>query len=64
MLASDLWLRQMTFRIRKSSFLMKESVSLKRFAPITRDLMEAVRDTAGKIGGWFDKFPGDGFIIY
>ena len=34
--------------IRKSSFLMKESISLKRFALITRDFMNAVRDTAGK----------------
>jgi class 3 adenylate cyclase len=50
--------------IRKSTFLMKESVSLKRFALITRDFMKAVRDTAGKNEGWFDKFTGDGFIIY
>jgi class 3 adenylate cyclase len=50
--------------IRKSTFLMKESVSLKRFALTTRDFMKAVRDTAGKNEGWFDKFTGDGFIIY
>jgi class 3 adenylate cyclase len=50
--------------IRKSTFLMKESISLKRFALITRDFMKAVRDTAGKNEGWFDKFTGDGFIIY
>jgi class 3 adenylate cyclase len=49
---------------RKSTFLMKESISLKRFAIITRDFMKAVRDTAGKNEGWFDKFTGDGFIIY
>ena len=41
--------------IRKSTFLMKESISLKRFARITRDFMKAVRDTAGKDEGWFDK---------
>ncbi len=50
--------------IRKSTFLMKESISLKRFALITRDFMKAVRDTAGKNEGWFDKDKGDGFIIY
>jgi hypothetical protein len=50
--------------IRKSTFLMKESISLKRFAQITRDFMKAVRDTASKNEGWFDKFTGDGFIIY
>ena len=41
--------------IRKSTFLMKESISLKRFALITLDFMKAVRDTAGKDEGWFDK---------
>jgi hypothetical protein len=50
--------------IRKSTFLMKESISSKRFAQITGDFMKAVRDTASKNGGWFDKFTGDGFIIY
>ncbi len=50
--------------IRKSTLLMKESISLKRFALITRDFMKAVRDTASKNEGWFDKFTGDGFIIY
>jgi class 3 adenylate cyclase len=50
--------------IRKSTFLMKESISSKRFAQITRDFMKAVRDTANKNEGWFDKFTGDGFIIY
>jgi class 3 adenylate cyclase len=50
--------------IRKSTFLMKESISLTRFAQITRDFMKAVRDTASKNEGWFDKFTGDGFIIY
>jgi class 3 adenylate cyclase len=50
--------------IRKSTFLMRESISLKRFALITRDFMKAVRATASKNEGWFDKFTGDGFIIY
>jgi class 3 adenylate cyclase len=50
--------------IRKSTFLMKESISSKRFVQITRDFMKAVRDTASKNEGWFDKFTGDGFIIY
>jgi hypothetical protein len=43
--------------IRKSTYLMKESISSKRFAHITRDFMKAVRDTASKNDG-------DGFIIY
>ena len=50
--------------IRKSTFLMKESISSKRFAIITRDFMKAVKDAASKNDGWFDKFTGDGFIIY
>jgi hypothetical protein len=37
--------------IRKSTILMKESISLQRFALITRDFMKAVRDTAGKNEG-------------
>jgi len=43
---------------------MKESISSKRFAIITRDFMKAVKDAASKNDGWFDKFTGDGFIIY
>jgi hypothetical protein len=50
--------------IRKSTYLMKESISSKRFAQITGNFMKAVRDTASKNEGWFDKFTGDGFIIY
>jgi class 3 adenylate cyclase len=50
--------------MRKSTFLMKESISSKRFALITRDFMKAVKDAASKNEGWFDKFTGDGFIIY
>jgi class 3 adenylate cyclase len=50
--------------IRKSTFLMKESISSQRFAIITRDFMKAVKDAASKNDGWFDKFTGDGFIIY
>jgi class 3 adenylate cyclase len=50
--------------IRKSTLLMKEAISSKRFAQITGDFMKAVRDAASKNEGWFDKFTGDGFIIY
>jgi class 3 adenylate cyclase len=50
--------------IRQSTFLMKESISLPRFAQITRDLMKAIKSTASSNEGWFDKFTGDGFIIY
>jgi class 3 adenylate cyclase len=50
--------------IRQSAFLMKESVSAKRFAQITRDFIKAIKSTANSNGGWFDRFTGDGFIIY
>ena len=50
--------------VRQSTFLMKESISLPRFAQITRDLMKAIKSTASSNEGWFDKFTGDGFIIY
>lgn len=50
--------------IRQSTSLMKESISPTRFAQITRDLMKAIRSTASSNEGWFDKFTGDGFIIY
>ena len=50
--------------IRQSTSLMKESVSSKEFAETTRDFMKAVKSTANTNEGWFDKFTGDGFIIY
>ena|SRR3712207_2747960 len=50
--------------IRQSTSLMKESISSKEFAHITRDFMTAVKGTAKSNEGWFDKFTGDGFIIY
>lgn len=50
--------------IRQSTFLMKESVSAKRFAQITRDFIKAIKSTANSNEGWFDRFTGDGFIIY
>ena len=50
--------------IRQSAFLMKESVSAKRFAQITRDFIKAIKSTCNKNEAWFDKFTGDGFIIY
>ena len=50
--------------IRQSTFLMKESVSPNQFAQITADFMKAVKGTASSNEGWFDKFTGDGFIIY
>lgn len=50
--------------IRQSTFLMKESISPTRFSQITRDFMKAIKNTASSNEGWFDKFTGDGFIIY
>jgi class 3 adenylate cyclase len=50
--------------IRQSTSLMKESISSKEFAQITRDFMKAIKSTANTNEGWFDKFTGDGFIIY
>jgi class 3 adenylate cyclase len=43
---------------------MKESISSKRFANDPSDFMKAVKDAASNNDGWFDKFTGDGFIIY
>jgi class 3 adenylate cyclase len=50
--------------IRQSAFLMKESVSAKRFAQITRDFIKAIKSTSNRNEAWFDRFTGDGFIIY
>src|ERR671939_1765757 len=50
--------------IRQYTSLMKESVSSKEFAQTTRDFMKAIKSTANTNDGWFDKFTGDGFIIY
>ena len=50
--------------IRQSTALMKESISSKEFAQITRDFVKAIKSTANTNEGWFDKFTGDGFIIY
>ena len=50
--------------IRQSAFLMKESVSAKRFAQITRDFIKAIKSAANTNEAWFDRFTGDGFIIY
>lgn len=50
--------------IRQSTSLMKESISSKEFAQITQDFVKAIKSTANTNEGWFDKFTGDGFIIY
>jgi class 3 adenylate cyclase len=50
--------------IRQSTSLMKESISSKEFAQITRDFVKAIKSTANTNEAWFDKFTGDGFIIY
>jgi len=50
--------------IRQSAFLMKEAVSAKRFAQTTRDFIKAIKSAANSNEAWFDKFTGDGFIIY
>jgi class 3 adenylate cyclase len=50
--------------IRQSTSLMKESISSKEFAQITRDFVKAIKSTANTNEGLFDKFNGDVFIIF
>jgi class 3 adenylate cyclase len=50
--------------IRKSTFLMKESTNLSRFAQIMTEFINYSRGVVAAHGGWFDKFMGDGFLAY
>lgn len=50
--------------IRKSTFLMQESVSFRKFAQLMGKFIDRTATLIEKSGGWFDKFTGDGFLAY
>lgn len=50
--------------IRKSTFLMQESVSFRKFAQLMGKFIDRTADLIQTSGGWFDKFTGDGFLAY
>jgi class 3 adenylate cyclase len=50
--------------IRGSTLLMREAVSSREYAMISTSFAETVLRVAQKSSGWFDKFTGDGFIVY
>lgn len=50
--------------IRKSTFLMQESVSFRKFAQLMGRFIDRTATLIQGSGGWFDKFTGDGFLAY
>lgn len=50
--------------IRKSTFLMQESVSFRKFAQLMGKFIDQTAALIEESGGWFDKFTGDGFLAY
>lgn len=50
--------------LRMSGLLLREAVSPSLFARYIISFTEAVRTLANDFGGWFDKFTGDGFIVF
>jgi class 3 adenylate cyclase len=50
--------------IRKSTFLMQESVSFRIFAQLMGRFIDRTATLIQESGGWFDKFTGDGFLAY
>lgn len=50
--------------IRKSTILMKESIDFRLFADGIRIMVEEIGKCVRNNGGWYDKFTGDGFIVY
>ncbi|MDG6954086.1 MAG: adenylate/guanylate cyclase domain-containing protein [Nitrososphaerota archaeon] len=50
--------------IRGSTHLMREAVSSREYAMITTAFTEKMRSVARENMGWFDKFTGDGFVVY
>lgn len=50
--------------IRKSTALMRESVSFKEFAKVMGEFVSESRRIITEHDGWFDKFTGDGFLAY
>ena len=50
--------------IRGSTYLMREAISSREYAIITTTFTEKIRRLAQETSGWFDKFTGDGFVVY
>jgi len=50
--------------IRKSTSIMKESISMIRFGEILTKFVRSIKSSSFDNDAWFDKFTGDGFIIY
>lgn len=50
--------------LRMSGLLLRESVSPSLYARFLIGFTEAVRGLAGDLGAWFDKFTGDGFVVF
>lgn len=50
--------------IRGSTHLMREAISSREYAKITTAFTERMRKLAQENSGWFDKFTGDGFVVY
>lgn len=50
--------------IRGSTHLMREAISSREYAVITTSFTEKMRALAQANSGWFDKFTGDGFVVY
>lgn len=43
---------------------MREAISSREYATITTSFTEGIRKIARENFGWFDKFTGDGFVVY
>ena len=50
--------------LRMSGLLLRESVSPSLYARFLIGFTEAVRGLAADLGAWFDKFTGDGFVVF
>jgi class 3 adenylate cyclase len=50
--------------LRLSGLVLREAVSPSTYARFVMGFTEAVRSLVGATGGWFDKFTGDGFIVF
>ncbi|MDG6910073.1 MAG: hypothetical protein JRN08_06860 [Nitrososphaerota archaeon] len=50
--------------IRGSTHLMREAISSREYATITTAFTEKMKKLAQETSGWFDKFTGDGFVVY
>lgn len=50
--------------LRKSTFVMKEAVRPSLYAQTLQEFTSEIRNRVRTYKGWFDKFTGDGFIVY